>query len=82
MDPEQPVYSIYHRIDRSRSAFETDNSGRRVEAELGRESSIRDQVIDGNGIKDDEELIKNTGSRETEEGYMKESLRRKRITMT
>lgn len=82
MDPEQPVYNIYHRIDRSRNAFETDNLGRRVEAELGTESSTRDQVMDGNGIKGDEELIKNTGSRETEEGHMREKLRRKKITRT
>lgn len=80
LDPEQPIYSIYHGINRNRNVFETNNLGRRIEAELGRESSTRDQVMDGNEIKDDEELIKNTSNRETEEGHMRERLKRKRIT--
>lgn len=41
MDPEHPIYSIHHRIDKSCSAFERDNLDRRVEAELGREQHKR-----------------------------------------
>lgn len=32
------MYSDQHRIGESRTAFDRDNFGRRVEAELGRES--------------------------------------------
>lgn len=48
MVPEEPIYSIHHRTDKSRTAFERENLGRRVEAELGRESSRRDLVMNGN----------------------------------
>lgn len=42
MDPQHPVYSIHHRIKKSRTAFERDNLFRRVEAELEKESSTKD----------------------------------------
>ena len=55
MDPQQPIYSIHHRIDKGRTAFERDNLFRRVEAELGRESCTRDH---------------SAGSREREGGHI------------
>lgn len=48
MDPEQPIYNSDHRIDKSRIAFEKDELGRRIEAELGTESSTRDHIMNGN----------------------------------
>lgn len=44
MDPQHPVYSIHHRIKKSRTAFERDNLFRRVEAELEKESSTKTTV--------------------------------------
>lgn len=48
---EELIYSIYYRIDKSRIVFERENLGRRVEVELGRESSRRDLVMNGNRLE-------------------------------
>lgn len=41
MDPEHPIYSIHHRIDKSCTEFERDNLERRIEAKLERERAAQ-----------------------------------------